>query len=176
MRIALTLIAAGLAMAGSPKQELVTYVDGNVTGVAPNTGGSLVFANDSGMELRTGLATSAIPYAKISKAQLGRIREQASTEPLYKVWTLHKKIMKPQLQKLALEYKNVDGEDKSMTIELERGAAAETIKTILSYNEGVDTGIRQEASKTQEWWGDSVWKTSRNKDVWAPVTAPAAAK
>ena len=113
MRIGLYLILASAAFAGGPKQELVTYVEGNLTAVAPNTGGSLVFANDSGMELRTGLAAIAVPYANISKAQLGKIREQPDNSPLYKVWTLHKRIVKPQSQKLTLDFKNVDGERKS---------------------------------------------------------------
>ena len=107
MSLLLMLLGAGLAAAaGAPKQELVTYLEGNIVGVVPNTGGSLRFPNDQQMELRTGLATVAVPYANVAKAKLGASREQSDNSPLYKVWTLHKRILKPQVQKLTVDFKN----------------------------------------------------------------------
>ena len=63
-------------------------------------------------------------------------------------------------------------------MELERGAAADTLKTILRFNDSVDTGAQQEATTAKpEWWGDSIWKTTRNAEQWKnPQPAPAEGK
>ena len=164
------LLGAGLAMAaGAPKHELVTSLEGNIVGVVPNTGGLLRFPNDQQMELRTGLATVAVPYANVAKAKLGASREQSDNSPLYKVWTLHKRILKPQVQKLTVDFKNADGEQKSMTVEMEKSAAMHLVNTIHRANGDADTGIKveQAAAGPDAWWGDSMWKTTRNKESWS---------
>ena len=169
MSLAVFSLLAGLAVAGSVKQEPVTYLEGDVVGVVPNAGGSLVFPDDKQVELRTGLATVAVPYANVTKATLGKVREQSSNEPLYKVWTLHKRIMKDQLQKVTIDFKNMDGESKKMTLELGKSAATHLVRTIHEANEDADTGQKAEAASVNQsnsWWGDSAWKTTRNAQQW----------
>jgi hypothetical protein len=192
---ALALFAAGLAFADSSPQT-ATYVDGNVTGVAPKTGGTLLFAGDQTMNFRTGLANVAVPYANISHAELGAVVETARSAPLYKVWARHKR--KPQDQYLIVNFANDEGEQKSMTLELAQAAAPDVLSIIQSHNaKAVDPAKTQLASsnskkpaakpdimrtgpETNAWWGDDVWKTSRNADKWnkpagAPANTPASA-
>ena len=116
--------------AAAAKHEPVTYVDGDLTGVLLNSGASLVFSGDDAMELKSGLAAVSVPYKGISKAELGSIHSKPADAPLYKVWTLHKHILKSETQVLKVEFTNADGEHKSMTLELAKSAAHGVLDTI----------------------------------------------
>jgi hypothetical protein len=183
----LAVLAAGLAFADSSPQT-ATYIDGNVAGVAPKTGGTLLFAGDQTMNFRTGLATVPVPYANISHAELGAVVETSKSHPFYKVWEIRKH--KPQNQYLIVNFANEEGEQKTMTLELEQSAAPDVLGIIQSHNaKAVDASKTQVAasssSKTPKpdimrsgpavsnsWWGDDVWKTTRNADKWnAPSSA-----
>src|SRR5271170_8479523 len=91
-RLFSTMAIAALAVAGSctafaaARAETTTYVDGNLTGVSPNTGGTLLFSDDKAMYFRTGLSTVAVPYSNINHAELGATKETSHDVPLYKVW------------------------------------------------------------------------------------------
>src|SRR5580698_784826 len=111
----LAVLAAGLAFADSSPQT-ATYVDGNVAGVAPKTGGTLLFAGDQTMNFHTGLANVAVPYANISHAELGAVVETSKSHPFYKVWEMHKR--RPQNQYLIVNFANETGEPQTMTLEL----------------------------------------------------------
>lgn len=91
----LVILAGSAAFAGS-RPETATYIDGNLPGVSPNTGGTLMFSDDKAMYLHTGIDTIAIPYAGISNAELGAVKETSHDVPLYKVWALHKRFSKPR--------------------------------------------------------------------------------
>jgi len=181
----LALFAAGLALADSSPQT-ATYVDGNVAGVAPKTGGTLLFAGDETMNFRTGLTNVAVPYANISHAELGAVVQTSHNEPLYKVWALHKRFgAKPESQYLIVNFANEEGEAKSMTLELSRAAAPEVLSLIQTHNaSAVAPGQTQVATagnsrksakpdamkagpESSGWWGDDYWKTSRNADKWS---------
>src|SRR5262249_18422682 len=89
----LMILACGAAFAAR-LPETFTYVDGNVSGLKPNSGGTLVFASERAIELHTPQSTVVVPYAEISSVELGETKVHAQDpEPLYKVWTLHKRIM-----------------------------------------------------------------------------------
>jgi len=174
------LFAAGLAFAESGPQT-ATYVDGNVTGIAPKTGGTLLFAGDQTMNFRTGLANVAMPYASISHAELGAVVETSRSAPLYKIWAHHKR--KPQDQYLIVNFANETGEAKTMTLELAQAAAPEVLSIIQSHNgKAVDAKTQVAANSNKPpakvdvmragpdtstgWWGDDFWKTTRNSDKW----------
>lgn len=180
------VFAAGLAFADSSPQT-ATYVDGNVTGVAPKTGGTLLFAGDQTMNFRTGLTNVAVPYANISHAELGAVVETSHSAPLYKFWAHHKHT--PEDQYLIVNYANEEGEQKSMTLELAQTAAPDVLSIIQSHApKAVDLAKLQAANSKKPapkpdvmkagpeasgWWGDDVWKTTRNADKWnKPSTAP----
>jgi hypothetical protein len=176
----LAVFAAGLALADSSPQT-ATYVDGNVAGVAPKTGGTLLFAGDQTMNFRTGLATVPVPYANISHAELGAVVETSKSHPFYKVWEMRKH--KPQNQYLIVNFANEEGEQKTMTLELDQSAAPEVLGIIQNHNaKAVDPAKAQLAASSSSksakpdimragpassgWWGDDVWKTTRNADKW----------
>jgi hypothetical protein len=126
-----TVLACATAFAAS-RSETTTYVDGNLAGFSTNTGGTLVFSDDT-LVFRTGLATVNVPYASITKSDLGATRETTHGKPLYKVWARRKKT---ETQFLVVEFKNEEGEAKTMTLELAQESAPSVLATIQEHKSG----------------------------------------
>jgi hypothetical protein len=127
--IAALTVACPAAFAAE-RAETTTYVDGNLNGVSPNTGGTLLFSDDA-MHFRTGLSTVAVPYTSISHAELGATKETSHDVPLYKIWALHQRFGKTQTQLLIVNFKNA-GEEKVMTLELAKTSAPGVLSYIQS--------------------------------------------
>jgi hypothetical protein len=163
---ALALAACGIA-AASPRPETSTYVSGNVADLKPNTGGTLVFSDEHAVLFRTGLAEVSVPYAGVSKAELGVTRVHSHDAPAYKVWALPARLHKTETQLLTLEFKSEQGEDRSMTFEIAKPAASAVLATIQEHTKTGVPGDAAGAKKEKEaWWGDSLWKTQRNASSW----------
>lgn len=191
--LSFALVCGSVAFGGS-RAETTTYVEGNLPGIAPNTGGTLVVSDEKTMYFRTGLATVGVPYSAIDKAQLGATREVSHGAPLYKVWARHKKT---ETQFLKVDFKSEDGEDKTMTLELAQASAPAVLSSIQEHsgNPGVaksepssaakpapTTSAKSKASADpgakatpptkpgSDWWGDSIWKTNSNAATWTKPT------
>jgi len=154
-------------------------VDGNVSGLSANSGGTLVFTDEDTMTFRTGLTSVPVKYTNVTKAALGAVKTQAHDVPLYKVWALHKRFApKTQTQLLVVDFKTEEGEEKQMTLELEQSSAADVLATIESHtakgvvlasNKPTATSAKAKskaAQSNQAWWGDDFWRTTRNADKW----------
>jgi hypothetical protein len=128
--LAALTIAASTAAPAATRAETTTYVDGNLAGVSPNTGGTLLFSDDKAMFFRTGLSTVTVPYANISHAELGATKETAHDVPLYKPWKHFGG--KTETQLLIVNFKNEAGEEKNMTLELAKGSANGVLSAIHS--------------------------------------------
>lgn len=158
-----TLLACGLCFAASLAPESSTYVDGNIPSLKPNTGGTLVFTDNSAMTFKTGVAEVAVPYSDIRKAELGATQVHSDSEPLYKVWRLPKRLHKSASQLLTVDFKNRQGEDKTMTLELAKSSASAVLSTIQERRESGPSSVQ---SGNRDWWGDRYWKTESNADRW----------
>jgi len=175
----LALACGGAALAATPAQT-TTYVDGNIEGVSPKTGGILSFDDAKAMELRAGLTTVAVPYADLTHAELGAVQENPHGVPLYKFWARRRH--KTETQLLIVNFKDEQGADKTMTLELAQ-PAAESVLGELESRTGKNFGAKTESAsakpapekkvdpmassaaekqETAPWWGDQVWKTERN--------------
>jgi hypothetical protein len=145
-------------------------VDGNVSSLKPNTGGTLVFSDTSSMTFRTGLAEVPVPYAGIRKAELGATQVHSHSEPAYKVWS---RLHKNETQLLTVDFKNGQGQDQTMTFELAKPAASAVLATIEGHTAKV-SAVNGGKAGSEEWWGDEVWKTNRNLPKWGEKSsAPA---
>jgi hypothetical protein len=171
---------ACLAVSGAPRPETSTYVDGNVSSLKPNTGGTLVFKDNNSMTFRTGLAEVAVPYESILHAELGatqiRNHEPMGMNPAALISRLHK----TETQLLTVEFKSGLGEKQTMTLQLAKPAASSVLATIQehtakSVTEAKAPSVKLAEAKTAEgkdaWWGDDMWKTNRNKDSWTAKEA-----
>src|SRR5437868_15477377 len=117
MRFASFLIAGTLAFAAA-HSENVTYVDGNLTGVIPHSSATLAYSAEKEMQLKSGLATVAIPFESILKTEMSAPQEHSSGTPLYKIWALPKHFSKTETNLLTVEFKDEEGNAKTMTLEL----------------------------------------------------------
>jgi hypothetical protein len=148
MRIASILaagtLACGLALAAG-RSENITYVDGNLTGVTRQSSGNLAYSGPEAMELKAGLSTLAVPYSGIGKAGLSAPQQHSSDVPLYKVWALHKHFSKTETQLLTVEFKDDQGEARTMTLELGTSAASAVLNAIKQHNPSVETATLAQA-------------------------------
>jgi hypothetical protein len=152
-----TLLTCGLALAADGPQA-VTYISGNLDNLTANSGATLDVSGSKAIQLNTGSAKIDVPYASITRAELGEITEFSSEEPLYKVWALHKRFLgKRAVQRVTLDFQTTAGESKTLTLEAPRQVAEDVIAVI-------EDRTTPETAKT--WWGDNVWKTKRNQEQW----------
>ena len=168
MRIGLWLLACGTVLVGagaSTAGRPAAYVVGNLDKLSPGDEGVLVL--DEGKAIfRSGKTVLAIPYADMRNAELGTKVMPPSDVPLYKVWQLHRRFVdRPMHQMLTVEFVDKDGDDRTMTLELEETAAVETLTAI-----EIKTGKRRRATNGDGWWGDSLWKTNQNHNTVSPET------
>jgi hypothetical protein len=175
---ALGVLTCGFVL-GAPRPETSTYVDGNVAALKPNTGGTLVFSDDKAILFRTGVAEVAVPYAGIRKAELGATQVHSHDAPVYKVWALPQRLHKTETQLLTVDFRNDQGEERSMTFELAKTAASSVLSTIQTHTvaptsvAGLGKGGKAAANT---WWGDEYWKTNRNQDTWNNPSSTAGSK
>ncbi len=153
----LTILTGGLLAAAD--STIVTYIDGKRRrAFSPNTGATLYLNNPQSLELKTPLHSVQIPYAQISKAELGVVTPHTpEPEPLYKVWALPKRLVKTETQQMKLAFTDGNGQDQTMTIEMSKTSVDGVLGKIERYSPKV---------AATSWWGDGVWKTTRNRDTW----------
>jgi hypothetical protein len=174
-RILSTLAIAALTLAavnaGGPpaptRAETSTYVDGNVTGVSPNTGGTLMLSDEKAMYFRTGLSNVPVPYASITHVELGAIKETSHDVPAYKVWKHFGP--KTQTQLLIVNFKNDEGEQKNMTLELAKAAVPGVVSAIQAHgvkDAGANTVVAkaEPAGKTQKIAKNEIKKEEKPED------------
>ena len=161
----------------APRPENSTYVDGNVSSLKPNTGGTLVFSDEKSMTFKTGTSDVAVPYSTISRAELGATQEHSHDVPLPGPLRALKLPLghKTETQLLTLEFKNGLGQAQTMTLSLAKPAAGNVLTTIEGHTgklpeksdaKAVAKADSKDGSK-DGWWGDSFWKTNRNQAEWA---------
>jgi len=152
----ITILAGGIMFAADSAP--VTYIDGNIADLTPNSGATLYMNNQQSMELETPLHKVKIPYSQISNTEMGKLLTHApAPEPLYKVWMLPKRLVKPESRQMTVAFTTENGQSQTMTIELSRTAAEEVLATIERHSPKV---------ANNDWWGDNYWKTTRNRDTW----------
>jgi hypothetical protein len=142
MRIASNLAAATLACGlafGAGHTANIVYVDGNLTGVTRQSSGALAYSGAEALELKAGLATLMVPYSGIAKAGLSAPQQHSSDVPLYKVWELRKHFSKTETQLLTVDFKDDQGDAKTMTLELGPSSASMVLNAIKEHNPSVET-------------------------------------
>jgi len=162
--ISILLLSSVVAFAGSGGGPVV-YVVGNLDGVSPGVEGILVLEKDQAV-FRFGKTVLPMPYSDIHNVELGT-KVVPTFAPVYKVWQLHKRLVEHPAQRMVnFEFSDKDGNDQTITLELDESAASDTL---------VEIEIRQgkrippkRATNGDPWWGDSAWKTTRNNNTVSP--------
>ena len=162
--ISILLLSSVVAFAGSGGGPVV-YVVGNLDGVSLGVEGILVLEKDQAV-FRFGKTVLPMPYSDIHNVELGT-KVVPTFAPVYKVWQLHKRLVEHPAQRMVnFEFSDKDGNDQTITLELDESAANDTL---------VEIEIRQgkrippkRATNGDPWWGDSAWKTTRNNNTVSP--------
>ena len=160
MRFSLVFLtlAAGLAVAAD---KPVTYLESNVEGIAVNATGTVHFKDSKAMVLHTKGADVLVPYAAVTKTERKTVPVVVDKEPVYKVWAVHKRLLIPNpLEQVTVAFMDRSGAAKSVTIETDKHTADRVEAQIQQVSEQI-------AANQGNWWGDSVWKTERNKGQWS---------
>lgn len=160
-----------LAAAGDP----ATYTQGTVKGLPLNTQGKIEMDGRS-LVFHHGPNHLAVPYQNITGVDVDTVGGGAK-EPVYKVWKLHKRMAgSPAARRVTVRYASEPNVNKMMVFTMapehadhvRRALDPATAKTFdkKSAMGEVKTTYRE------DWWGDSMWKTTRNASKW-PEGRPA---
>jgi hypothetical protein len=153
------ILATGVALAADNIKP-VTYLEGNLEGFAVNASSTLEFRDSKVMALHTKGADAVIPYAAVSKTTEKIIPVVTEKDPLYKVWSLHKRLLIPNpLHEVTVTYTDRNGAEKTVTMEMEKVPADRVAAQVKQATD-------RKAANAGSWWGDSMWKTNRNKEEW----------
>jgi len=168
MRIpVLFALFGGIAFAAA-NVHTTTYVVGNLDNISAGAIGSVNLSDDRAIVFHTRETTVQIAYPNITKAELGARVTHTPDVPLYKVWELHKRLLAPRdsTQYLTVDFKNADGQDRTMTLELDASVASDML-AVIEIHQGKRPAAVYDAHPDQ-WWGDGTWKTNRNTPKWNP--------
>jgi len=114
-----TVLACGLAFAGH--NEAVVYTAGNLTGITPRANAVLDLSQDVAMKLRIGRTDVSVPFASITKT------DEAADSTI--VPAPGQKGAKP-FELLTVEFNSVQGEPRTMTLQMSKLAASHVLATI----------------------------------------------
>jgi hypothetical protein len=174
MRIPL-LALFGATVLAAANVHTTTYVVGNLDNISAGAIGTVNLSDDKAIVFHTRETTVEVVYANISKAELGARVTHTPDVPFYKVWELHKRLLAPRdsTQYLTVDFKNADGWDRTMTLELDASVASDML-AVIEIHQGKRPAAVYDAHPDQ-WWGDGTWKTNRNTPKWNPSSSGAVA-
>jgi hypothetical protein len=167
MRIPFLLALLGGAVFAATNVHTTTYVVGNLDNVSAGAIGTVNLSDAQAIVFHTREATVGVAYANINKAELGARVTHTPDVPFYKVWELHKRLFAPRgsTQYLTVDFKNANGEDRTMTLELDASVASDML-AVIEIHQGKRPAAVYDAHPDQ-WWGDGTWKTNRNTPKWS---------
>jgi hypothetical protein len=150
------VLTCGALMAASGQSA--TYVVGNIADLVPGDTGVLRLEGDQ-FVFRSSKASIPVPYRQVTELEMGPIVNHPSEEPL---WKIHKRLApKTTYRTLTFNFNGEGGDTQTLTVELPENAAMEAQETI-----EIRSGLRRGEKPPSVWWGDYMWRTTRNKQDW----------
>ncbi len=165
MRFAFSTACCTLVLACSPVSGAsidASYVVGNLKELSTGAYGLLRVESDE-LTFRSGKVTIAAAYRNITQFEMGPAVTHPSSGPVWKRLTSKR----PAYRNLTIDFKDENHGDQTMTLELTDVSAAEVYDAL-----DIGTGRRRWNSNSQPWWGDNVWRTSRNNRDWNETPQP----
>lgn len=141
------------------------YVVGNLKDLSAGNSGLLRVESED-LTFRSGKVTIAALYKKITGYEMGPAVVRPANGPVWKRLTTKR----PAHRNLTIDFTDARGEEQTMTLELPELAASEVYDAI-----EIGTGHRRAGSTSQPWWGDNMWRTTRNNRDWNSSAPPPAA-
>ncbi|HTW31319.1 MAG TPA: hypothetical protein VMD76_06545 [Candidatus Sulfotelmatobacter sp.] len=154
------LLAAVSPAALYSASATVQYVGGTVKSIPVNTTGEFNFDDAKEFRFVYNGSEFKLPYDQITSTEIERadIRRVLHVFPVMSPVAAHRK------QTLVINYTDASGATGTVNFELMAYRAEEAQQTIAAKKSPISPAAAAAASN--EWWGDSVWKTKRNLPMW----------
>ena len=164
-RLALFSVAAVIALppvAVRAESIEAQYVGGTRNAIPANVTGTLNLDDAKELRFAYGSSIYRIPYAQISGTEIQRAgdgRKLFGRVPLPSLTPWKRK------QTLCINFK--DAGDKAASVNFEVWSKDATLAESLLAGRKQPKPETQQAAAPDSWWGDRIWKTTRNQSTWA---------
>ena len=151
-------LVPSVLMCGTPSGT-VQYVGGTVEAIPANATGTFNFEDARELHFNYGASVYRLPYEQImgmdiKRAELRRVHKV----PVPSVFPSHWKDI------LSINYKDSSGATGTLKFEMQTLEAINARQRI--EDKKAPAGETSATSPNNQWWGDSYWKTTRNKAAW----------
>jgi hypothetical protein len=170
-------LAALLAMAALPLRSATSteaeYVGGTAKGIPLNAIGSLSFDDSKELRFQYGKSVFRLPYTSITATDVatrGHFYHVLGHIPVPRLFTRGG----PQI--FSIRYKDATG-NGTASFEMSSKAIPATREALaarLEPQSGALAAAPAPGNQPEAWWGDHVWKTTRNRSTWPGDKDPAA--
>ncbi len=140
--------------------DSVQYVGGTVKSIPVNSTGTFNFEDAKEFRFTYNGSMFKLPYDQITSTDI----EKADVRRVMHIFPAMSPIASHRKQTLIINYTDASGAAGSLNFELPAYRATDAQETIAAKKSPVPSYAAAAASN--EWWGDSVWKTKRNKAAW----------
>ncbi len=151
-------LVPSVLLCGTPSAT-VQYVGGTVESIPANAAGTFSFDDAKDLRFSYGGSVYKLPYEQITgmdikRAELRRVHKI----PVPSVVPSHWKDI------LSINYKDSSGTTGTLKFEMPTLEAINARQMI--QDKKAPAGESAATSPNNQWWGDSYWKTNRNKAAW----------
>lgn len=147
--------------------DSVQYVGGTVKSIPVNSNGTFNFDDAKEFRFMYNGAMYKLPYDQITSTEI----EKADVRRVMHIFPAMSPIASHRKQTLVINYTDSTGASGSVNFELQAYRAEDAQQTIAAKRSPITPAAAAAASNA--WWGDSYWKTLRNKPAWDAAEAQA---
>lgn len=158
--ISAALFAAIPATAVHAASVTVQYVGGTVKSIPVNAPGTFNFDDPKEFRFVYHGSVFKLPYDQITSTEI----QKADVRHVMHFIPAMSPVAARRKQTLVINYTDSSGAAGAVNFELMAYLAAEAKDTIAAKKSPITPA--QAAAASNEWWGDSVWKTKRNLPQW----------
>jgi hypothetical protein len=135
----------------------VQYVGGTVKSIPVNSTGNFNFEDAKDFRFTYGGSVYKLPYDQITSTSI----EKADIRRVWHVFPAMSPIANHRQQTLVVNYTDATGATGTLNFELMAYRAVDAQETIAAKKSPVAASPAETA-----WWGDKMWKTTRNQALW----------
>ena len=173
----LFLLSVSSWAAGDP----ATYVSGTVSAIPANMDGMLDLTEAGALHFRYGATSYDVPYKSITDFHLGRDNQGVASQVGGGAAKIGKTVLPmffSNKQYLTIDFRTERSTNTQRLVLQLRGNEAKAVLPVLEARvakpETAPAAVQAAAAGQRtrgvgtvgEWWGDAIWRTNRNKDIW----------
>lgn len=141
----------------------IEYVGGTVKAIPANSTGAFNFDDDKELRFNYGQSVYALPYEQITATDIAK----GETHHILRKIPVPSFSRDPK-ETLTIDYKDAAGATGTLSFDLTASQAAQVRDDIATKKARIQANAE---ARSNEWWGDKLWKTNRNKGAWEAQSA-----